>query len=124
MNPTPSTKGNYLWILETSDNVAPGLDALMICIQSRYAKLTALQHDITNRNNIIQSDINNLEIPNQGGLNVHKELYYHNNYTDDTFQRKTQYTNMTFVEHLPYRIISSHVNENVTKSYKSNYYII
>ena len=26
---------------------------------------------------------NNLEIPNQGNLNVDKELYYHNSYTDN-----------------------------------------
>ena len=42
---------------------------------------------MTNINNTIQTEINNLEIPNQGNLNGNKELYYHNNYTDYTFQR-------------------------------------
>ena len=34
LNPTPSTNENYLWIPETSDNVVPGLDSLITCIQS------------------------------------------------------------------------------------------
>ena len=37
--------------------------------------------------NTIQTEINTLDINNQGNLNVNEELYYHNNYTDYTFQR-------------------------------------
>ena len=89
MNPTPSLTENYLWIPETSDHVVPGLDSLITYIQSKCATLTALQNNITNVNNTIQTEINNLEIPNQGNLNVNKELYYHNYYTDCTFQRNS-----------------------------------
>ena len=37
------------------------------------------------------------------------------------FNEITQYTNMTIVEVLLYRTISSHINEKVTKSYEFNY---
>ena len=73
MNSTPSINENYLWIPETSDNVVPGSDSLITYTQSKYATLTALQHNITNMNNTVQTEINNLEIPNQGNLNVNKE---------------------------------------------------
>ena len=43
-NPTPSLTDNYLWILETSDNVVHGLDSLLSYTQSKYAALTALQN--------------------------------------------------------------------------------
>ena len=81
LNPTPSLNENYVWIPETSDNAVPGLDSLITYIQSKYASLTALQNSITNINNTIQTEINNLEINNQGSLNVNKELYYHNKHT-------------------------------------------
>ena len=37
-----------IWVLETSDNVVPGLDSLITYIQSKYATLTALQNTTTN----------------------------------------------------------------------------
>ena len=40
VNPTPSLTEDYLWMPETSDNVVPGLDSLLTCIQSKYATLT------------------------------------------------------------------------------------
>ena len=70
MNPTPSLNENYLWIPEDSDNVVPVLDSMITYTQSKYVTLTALQHAITNINNNIQTEINNLEIQNQGSLNV------------------------------------------------------
>ena len=87
LNPTPPLNDNYLWIPEASDNVVPGLDSLITYIQTRYATLTALQNSSTNVNSTIQTEINNLAINNQGGLNVNKELCYHSHYTDYTFQR-------------------------------------
>ena len=51
LNPTPSLTDNYLWILETGDNVVPGLDSILTYTQSKYATLTALQNSITNMNN-------------------------------------------------------------------------
>ena len=66
VNPTPPLNESYLWIPETSDNVVPGLDTMITYIQPKYATLTALQNAITNINNNIQTEINNLEIPNQG----------------------------------------------------------
>ena len=87
MNPTPSLNESYLWIPEVSDNVVPGLDSMVTYIQPKYATLTALQNAITNINNNIQTEIHNLEIPNQGNLNVNKELYYNTTHTDYTFQR-------------------------------------
>ena len=87
MNPTPSLTENYLWIPETSDNVAPGLDSMITYTQSKYATLTALQNAKTSINNDIQTELNNLEIPNQGNLNVNKDLYYNTTHTDYTFQR-------------------------------------
>ena len=87
LNTIPSINGNYLWIPETSDNVVPGLGSLITNIQSEQATLTALQDAITNVSNTIQTEIHNLEINNQGDLNVNKELYCHKDYTDYTFQR-------------------------------------
>ena len=87
MNPTPPLNENYLWIPEVSDNVAPGLDSMITYIQSEYATLTALQNAITNINDKNQTEIDNLEIPNQGNVNVNKELYYNTTHTDFTFQR-------------------------------------
>ena len=78
LNPTPSLTENYLWVPETSGNVAPGLDSMITYTQSKYATLTASQNSITNIYNTIQAEINNLEIPNQGDLHVNKELHYHN----------------------------------------------
>ena len=76
LHPTPSVNENYVWTPEVSDNVAPGLDSMITYIQPTYATLTELQHAIANINNIIQTESNNLEIPNQGKVNVNKELYY------------------------------------------------
>ena len=87
MIPTPSLDENYLCIPEVSGNVVPGLGSVITYIQPKYATLTALQNAITNINNNIQTEIHNLEIPNQGNLNVNKELYYNTTHTDYTFQR-------------------------------------
>ena len=87
MNPTPSLNENCLWIPEVSGNVVPGLDSMITYSQSKYATLTALQDAITNINNIMQTEINNLETPNQGDLNVNEELYYNTTHTYGTFQR-------------------------------------
>ena len=87
MNPTPPPlTENKVWIPETSDNVAPGLDS-MITYTPKYKTLTALQNNIKIMNNTIQTEINTLETPNQGNLNVNKELYHHKNYAAYTFQR-------------------------------------
>ena len=45
-NTVPSLTDNYFWILETSDNVAPGLDSLLTYAQSKYATSLTLQHSI------------------------------------------------------------------------------
>ena len=80
LNPAPSLNENYLWIPETGGNVVPGLDSMITYTQSNNATLAALQNAITNINDKIRAGINNLEIPNQGDLNVNEE-------TDYTFQR-------------------------------------
>ena len=72
MNPTPSLNETYLWIPKVSNNVVPGLDSLITYTQSEYATLAALQNVITNITNNIQTELTNLEIPNQGDLNVNK----------------------------------------------------
>ena len=72
MNPTPSLNETYLWIPKVSNNGVPGLDSLMTYTQSEYATLAALQNVITNITNNIQTELTNLEIPNQGDLNVNK----------------------------------------------------
>ena len=59
--------------------------------QLKYATLTALQNAITNINNNVQTEINNLETPNQGNPNFNKELYYKTTHTDFTFQRNTKH---------------------------------
>ena len=88
MNPTPSLTENYLWIPETSDNVVPGLDSMITYTQSKYATLrNSITNNISNINNTIQTEINNLDIPNQGKPHVNRDLNYHNKYTDYTFQR-------------------------------------
>ena len=64
------------------------LDSMLTYIQSTYTTLTALQNTIANLNNTIQTDINNLEIPNQGGSGSAKELHYNTTHTDYVFQDK------------------------------------
>ena len=59
LNPTPPLIENYLWIPETSDNVAPGLYSMTTYTQSEYATLTALHNHITNIDNTFQTEINN-----------------------------------------------------------------
>ena len=81
MNPTPSLNENYLWIPEVSDNVVPGLDSMITYIQSKYATLTSLQNAITHIHNNIQTQVHNLEIPDQGDLNVNPKLYYNTSHT-------------------------------------------
>ena len=90
--PPPLT--GYLWQPETTDNVVPGLDSILTYIQSKYATLTALQNSVRNLTNIInteiqnlQTEINNIEIPNP--QNVNKTLSYHTNHTDFLYQRNT-----------------------------------
>ena len=78
----------YLWVPEVSDNVAPGLDPLITYNQNKNATLPWLQNVITNMNSDIQTEINNLDIPNQGKSYVNKELYCHNNYTEYKSQRR------------------------------------
>ena len=87
MNPTPSLNDNYLWIPGVSDNVVPGLDPVITYIQSKHDTLAALQNAITNIHDNIQTEINKLEIPSQGDLNVNKESHYNTTHTDYTFQR-------------------------------------
>ena len=73
MNPTPSLHEDYLWIPETSDVVVPGLNSMVTYTQSKYPTLTALQDAITNINYNIQTEMNSLETPKQGNLNVNRE---------------------------------------------------
>ena len=92
-NPTPSLNENFLWILECiTDNVVPGLDSLLIHIQSKYATLTPLQNPITNLNNIINGEIQNIQIEINiieiiNPQNVSKNLSYHTSHTDFMYQR-------------------------------------
>ena len=85
---------NYLWIPETSDNVAPGLYRLLAYLQSKYATLAALQNSMTNINNTInnemqniQTEINHIEIANPHDIS--KNLSYHTSHTDFMYQRNT-----------------------------------
>ena len=105
LDTVPSLTDNYIWIPETSDNVVPGLDSLFTYTQSRYATLTALQNSITNVNNImndeiqnLQTEIANIEISNPSTGNVSKNLSYHTNRTDFLYQRNT--TNNDNREHI------------------------
>ena len=60
VNPNPSE--NYLWIPEgITGNVVPGLNSLLTYTQSKYATLAALHNSITNINNTINSEIQNLQ---------------------------------------------------------------
>ena len=94
LNTVPSLTDNYIWIPETTDNVVPGLDGLLTYFQSKYATINAIQNAINNVNNTInneianiQTEINNLEIPNP--QNVNKEPHYHTSHTDFMYQRNT-----------------------------------
>ena len=94
LNTVPSLTDNYIWIPEASDNVVPGLGSLLTYLQSKYATLTALHNSITNINNTInseiqnlQTEINDIEITNP--QNVSKESHYHTSHTDFMFQRNT-----------------------------------
>ena len=96
MNSTPSLIENYLWIPEVSDNAAPGLDPMITYIQSKCVALTALQNTIANIHNTIQNEINNLEIPNQGGSSSSKELFYTTTHTGYIFQKNLVNNHRTF----------------------------
>ena len=92
-NAVPSLTDIYIWIPETNDNVVPGLGSLLTYTQSKYATLTALQNPITNINNKInteiqnlQTEINNIEITNPGTGDVSKEPHYHTSHTDFMYQ--------------------------------------
>ena len=62
LNPTPNLTDNYIWIPEgITDNVVPGLDSLLTYIQSKYAALASLQGSITNINNTINTEMQNLQ---------------------------------------------------------------
>ena len=96
VNTVPSLTENYLWIPEgITGNVVPGLDGILTYIQSKYATST-LQNSITNINNTInteiqnlQTEINNIEISNPSTGDVSKNLSYHTNHTDFLYQRNT-----------------------------------
>ena len=61
MNTVPSSTGSYIWIPETSDNVVPGLDSLLTYLQSKYATLAALRGSITNINDTMGNEIQNIQ---------------------------------------------------------------
>ena len=70
----------------------PGLDSLLTYIQTKYTTLTALHNFITNINNTIknerqniQTEINHIDITDQ--QNVSKDLHYNTNHTDFMYQR-------------------------------------
>ena len=93
VNPTPSLTDNCIWILETTDNVVPGLESLLTYIQSKYATLTSLQNSITNINNTINTEIQtlqtqiiNIEILNPSTQNVSNDLQYHTSHADFMFK--------------------------------------
>ena len=93
INPTPSLTENYLWIPEVNGNVVPGLDSLITHLNQKFASLITLQSSITNINNTInneiqnlQTEINNIEITSSTG-NVSKESHYHTSHTNFTYQR-------------------------------------
>ena len=57
LNTTPSLTDNYIWISETSDNVVPGLDTLLVYLQSKYATIHAPQNAIHNIDNTINNEM-------------------------------------------------------------------
>ena len=116
MNPTPSLNENCLWIPETSDNVVPGLDSMITYIQSKYATATTLQNAITNINNNIQTEINNLETPNQGSFNVKKKYITTQPIQIIHFNEITQYTNVIIVGRIFYSKTTLHISGKVIKS--------
>ena len=70
----------------------PGLDSLLIHIQSKFVTLTALQNSMTNINNIINSEIQNLQsetknIEIANPQDVSKESHCHTSHTDFMYQR-------------------------------------
>ena len=94
VNPNPSLTENYLWIPETTDNLAPGLDSLAICLNQKFASISTLQNSITNINATInnemqnlQAEIDNIEVINPTTGDVSKNLPYHTSHTDFTYQR-------------------------------------
>ena len=98
INPTPSLTDNYIWIPEgITNNEVPGLYSLLTYIHSKYATLASLQNSITNKNNTInseiqnlQTEINNTEIANP--QNAVKESHYHTSHTDFMYQRNNTKT--------------------------------
>ena len=93
LNPTPPLTDNYIWTPETTDNVVPGLDSLLIHLQSKYATINALQNAISNTNNTINGEIANIqtEIDSLGIINsnANKNLSYHIKHTDFMYQRSS-----------------------------------
>ena len=100
LNAVPSLTDNCIWIPETSDNVVPGLGSLLTYTQSKYATLAALRNSITNINNTIhndiqdlQTEIHNIEFTNPSTQNVSNDLHYRTSHTDFMYQRNTTNNN-------------------------------
>ena len=121
VNPTPSLTENYLWILETTDNVVPGLDSSLTYLQSKYATLAALQNSITNLIHTINNEIQNIQTEIILKLLTHRMLV--------RTYRTIQAILISCINEIPpttttedtllYKAIIPHINEKVIMSYRS-----
>ena len=121
-NTVPSLTENYLWIPETSDNVAPGLGSLLTHPHSKYATLTALQNSITNLNNTINNEIQHIQTEIIIlKLLTHRMLVrtYHTMQAILISCINDTLLTMTTEDNLLYKTIISHINEKVIMSYRS-----
>ena len=72
---------------------------------------------------IFKLKLKEIEIPNQGNLNVNNDLYYNTTHTYYTFQRNN--TIHKYGKRIScYTIIILNINEKVIKSYIFKHYII
>ena len=73
---------NLQWFPRISDLYVPGLESLLEYLQLNYASLTSLQNAITDMNNRIQTEIDNIEFPtNPSGSKINRHHYINYEHT-------------------------------------------
>ena len=75
---TTDFDGNRLRFPMISDDVVPGLLSILEYLELNYATITSLQNAITDMNNHIQTEIDNIEIPTNPGVSkINRPHYIH-----------------------------------------------
>ena len=66
-----------MWSENPSDDVVPGLEPILEYLELKYATITSLQNAITDMNNHIQTEMDNIEFstnPNASKITRHRYI--------------------------------------------------